>query len=124
MLWTLWVILGSLAGALAVGLGAFGAHALRERLDPDALAVFDIAARYQMYHALALLAVGFLALRVDNLAVRIAGIAFVVGIVLFSGSLYALALSGQRWLGMVTPIGGLALIGGWIALAIAAFRPV
>lgn len=124
MLWTLWVILGSLAGALAVGLGAFGAHALRERLEPDALAVFDIAARYQMYHALALLAVGFLALRVDNLAVRIAGIAFVVGIVLFSGSLYALALSGQRWLGMVTPIGGLALIGGWIALAIAAFRPV
>jgi uncharacterized membrane protein YgdD (TMEM256/DUF423 family) len=123
MTWTIWIIIGSLAGALAVGFGAFGAHGLRERLDADALAVFDIAARYQMYHALALLAVGFLALRVDNLTVRIAGCAFVLGIVLFSGSLYALALTGQRWLGMVTPVGGLSFIVGWVALAFAAYRP-
>jgi uncharacterized membrane protein YgdD (TMEM256/DUF423 family) len=123
MTWTIWIIIGSLAGALAVGFGAFGAHGLRERLDADALAVFDIAARYQMYHALALLAVGFLALRVDNLTVRIAGCAFVLGIVLFSGSLYALALTGQRWLGMVTPVGGLSFIVGWMALAFAAYRP-
>jgi uncharacterized membrane protein YgdD (TMEM256/DUF423 family) len=123
MTWTIWIIIGSLAGALAVGFGAFGAHGLRERLDADALAVFDIAARYQMYHALALLAVGFLALRVDNLTIRIAGSAFLLGIVLFSGSLYALALTGQRWMGMITPVGGLSFIVGWVALAIAAYRP-
>lgn len=124
MIWTLWVVIGSLAGALAVGFGAFGAHALRERLDPDALAIFDIASRYQMYHALALLAVGFIALRIDSLAARIAGVAFVVGILLFSGSLYALSITGQRWLGMIAPIGGLAFITGWIALAFAAYRPM
>lgn len=123
MTWTIWIIIGSLAGALAVGFGAFGAHGLRERLDADALAVFDIAARYQMYHAFALLAVGFLALRVDNLTVRIAGCAFVLGIVLFSGSLYGLALTGQRWMGMITPVGGLSFIVGWVALALAAYRP-
>lgn len=123
MTWTIWIIIGSLAGALAVGFGAFGAHGLRERLDADALAVFDIAARYQMYHALALLAVGFLALRIDNLTIRIAGSAFLLGIILFSGSLYALALTGQRWMGMITPVGGLSFIVGWVALAIAAYRP-
>lgn len=123
MTWTIWIMIGSLAGALAVGFGAFGAHALRERLDPDALAIFDLAARYQMYHALALLAVGFMALRVDSLTVRIAGGGFALGILLFSGSLYVLAISGQRWLGMITPIGGVALIAGWVALAMAAFRP-
>ena len=123
MVWTIWISVGSLAGAISVGIGAFGAHALRERLDPDALSIFDLAARYQMYHALAILAVGFMALRVDSLSVRIAGLSFIAGIVLFSGSLYILALTGQRWLGMVTPFGGLALILGWMALAVAALRP-
>lgn len=122
MSWTIWILLGGLAGALAVGCGAFGAHALRERLDASELAIFEIGARYHMYHALALLACGFLALRVDGTAVRIAGMAFVLGILLFSGSLYAMALGAPRWLGAITPIGGVGFIVGWLALAYVGFR--
>jgi uncharacterized membrane protein YgdD (TMEM256/DUF423 family) len=109
------VLLGSLSGALAVVAGAFGAHGLRDRVAPDLLAVFETAARYQMYHALALVLVGLIAPRFP--AALGAGWAFVVGTILFSGSLYLLVLTGQRWLGAVTPVGGVAFIVGWVLLA-------
>jgi uncharacterized membrane protein YgdD (TMEM256/DUF423 family) len=122
MAWTLWILLGSLAGATGVGGGAFGAHALKTRLDPESLQIFEVGVRYQMYHALALLACGFVAVRVDSIAVRVAGTAFFAGILLFSGSLYGLTFGAPRWLGMVTPIGGLGFIVGWLALGAATLR--
>lgn len=114
--------LGALSAAVAVAAGAFGAHALKGHLSPDDLAIFETGARYQMYHALALLAVAWAATRWPGGAVSTAGWLFVVGTLLFSGSLYALALSGVRWLGAVTPLGGLAFLAGWVCLAIGAWR--
>jgi uncharacterized membrane protein YgdD (TMEM256/DUF423 family) len=102
-----------------VAAGAFGAHALRDRLPPADLAIFETAARYQMYHALALLAVGWLVERGHPRA-HLAGMLFVAGVVLFSGSLYILTLCGIRWMGAVTPFGGAAFILGWVALALGA----
>jgi len=113
-------MLGSFFAFLAVAAGAFGAHALRARLTPDLLAIFETGARYQMYHALALLAVAWAATRWPGPAVTAAGWLFVAGIVIFSGSLYALALSGVRWLGAITPFGGVAFLAGWLMLALAA----
>lgn len=113
---------GAVSGFLAVAAGAFGAHALRARLAPDMLAVFETAARYQMTHALALLFVGWVARRRPKSALRLAGWLFVVGTVLFCGSLYGLAFSGARGLGAVTPLGGLAFLAGWIALAVGVAR--
>lgn len=111
--------LGALSGLIAVGAGAFGAHALKERLSPDALQIWETAARYQMYHALALVAVALLLGRGANpWAVR-AGWGFVVGTLLFSGSLYTLAWTGLRALGAVTPLGGAAFLAGWLMLAFA-----
>lgn len=118
---TFW-ILGCTFAFLAVGAGAFGAHALRARIAPDLLAVFETGARYQMYHAIALLAVAWGVERWSAGAAVAAGWAFVAGILLFSGSLYVLALSGVRWLGAVTPLGGVAFLAGWILLAWAAWR--
>ncbi|HLL46426.1 MAG TPA: DUF423 domain-containing protein [Longimicrobiaceae bacterium] len=118
---TFWV-LGCLFGMLGVGAGAFGAHALRARLPADLLAVFETGVRYQMYHALALLAAAWAVERWASGAAVAAGWAFVAGIVVFSGSLYVLALSGARWLGAVTPIGGVAFLAGWALLAWAAWR--
>jgi uncharacterized membrane protein YgdD (TMEM256/DUF423 family) len=115
-------LLGALLAFLAVGAGAFGAHALRERLSPDLLDVFETAARYQMYHALALVAVAWAADRWPGGATTVAGWLFVAGIVLFSGSLYLLSLSGVRWLGAITPLGGAAFLAGWLALAWAIWR--
>jgi uncharacterized membrane protein YgdD (TMEM256/DUF423 family) len=118
----LFFALGTLSALMAVGAGAFGAHGLRSRLTPDLLTVFETAARYQMYHALALLAVAWAVTRWPGpWAVR-AGWLFVAGTVLFSGSLYALALSGVRWLGAVTPLGGAAFLAGWGCLLLAAVR--
>jgi uncharacterized membrane protein YgdD (TMEM256/DUF423 family) len=114
--------LGAVSAFLAVAAGAFGAHALRVRLSPDLLAVFETGARYQMYHALGLLAVAWMLTRWPGPWPARAGWLFVVGTVLFSGSLYALALSGIRWLGAVTPLGGLAFLAGWLCLALAASR--
>ena len=111
--------LGCVFGLVAVAAGAFGAHALRARLSAELLAVFETAARYQMYHALALLAVALLAARAPSAAASAAGWLFAVGIVLFSGSLYALALTGIRVLGAVTPLGGVCFLAGWVALALA-----
>jgi uncharacterized membrane protein YgdD (TMEM256/DUF423 family) len=114
------LLIGALAGFIGVALGAFGAHGLRSRLSADMLAVFETGVRYQMYHALAILVVALAAARLDGWLLRAAGWLFTGGIVLFSGSLYALALSGLTVLGAVTPIGGLAFLAGWACLAIAA----
>jgi uncharacterized membrane protein YgdD (TMEM256/DUF423 family) len=113
------VALGALSAFFAVAFGAFGAHALRERLAPDLLAVFETGARYHLVHAVAIVALGFAEARLP--AVRVAGILFLAGTVLFSGSLYALALTGVRAWGAVTPLGGLAFLVGWAWLAWAAF---
>jgi uncharacterized membrane protein YgdD (TMEM256/DUF423 family) len=118
----LFFALGALSGFIGVALGAFGAHALKARLDADLLATFEIGVRYQMYHAFALLAVGWAQTRWPGPVLNASGWMFVAGTVIFSGSLYALSLSGQRWLGAVAPIGGLALLGGWLCLAWAAWK--
>ena len=110
-------ICGALSAFIAVAAGAFGAHALRSRLSPDLLAAFETGARYQMYHALALVAVAWALSRWPTTPVRTAGWLFLAGTVLFSGSLYLLALTGTRWLGVVTPLGGLCFLAGWLALA-------
>lgn len=108
---------GSISAFIAVAAGAFGAHALRARLAPDLLTVFESGTRYQMYHALALFIVAIAAVRWPGAPVRAAGWLFVAGTVLFSGSLYALALTGTRWLGAITPLGGLCFLAGWASLA-------
>ena len=118
----LWIVFGATYGLLGVALGAFGAHALRERLAPEMLRVWETAVQYQFWHALALLAVGALALRAPAPGVAWAGGGFALGVLLFSGSLYALALSGIRVLGAITPIGGVALLVGWAALLWVALR--
>ena len=113
---------GAVSAALAVLAGAFGAHALRARVPLDLLTAFETGARYQMYHALGLLAVALLVERVPHVGVRAAGWLFIAGTVLFSGSLYALTLTGVRALGAVTPFGGICFIAGWVALAIGMWR--
>ena len=118
----LFFALGSASALVAVATAAFGAHGLRARLSPDLLAVFETAARYQMYHALALLAVGWAVTRWPGPWPVRAGWLFAVGTLLFSGSLYALALSGMRWLGAVTPLGGLAFLAGWTCLLLCMLR--
>lgn len=115
-------VLGGLLGGLAVAAGAFGAHALRAQLDARMLEVFETAVRYQMYHALALLAVAWLCRETTGMAAPVAGWAFLLGILLFSGSLYAMVFTGVRALGAVTPIGGVAFMVGWVALAVAAMN--
>lgn len=119
----LFITLAALSGMLAVVFGAFGAHALKNRLDDYALGVFQTAVQYHFYHSLALLAVGILALSVpDSTLLKSSGWLFAAGLVVFSGSLYILSLSGVRWLGAVTPLGGLAFIAGWACLAAAAWK--
>ena len=113
---------GAISAMIAVAAGAFGAHALRDRLSPEHLAVFETAARYQMYHALGLLAVAWAASRWSGALPHWAGWLFVVGTVLFSGSLYALALTGIRSLGAITPLGGVAFLVGWLCLGLTASR--
>ena len=115
------VFLAGLAGGLAVILGAFGAHGLKSRLDPAHMEVFDVGVRYHMYHALALLGLaGLLSRRPAERLLQAAGWLFLAGMVLFSGSLYLLTLTGIRALGMITPVGGLAFIAGWLSMALAA----
>jgi uncharacterized membrane protein YgdD (TMEM256/DUF423 family) len=118
----LFVMIGALSAGLAVAAGAFGAHALRARLEPRMLEVFETGARYQMYHALALLAVAWVASRWPGSLVNASGWLFLAGTVLFSGSLYAMAFTGVRALGAITPLGGVCFIAGWICLALAAGR--
>jgi uncharacterized membrane protein YgdD (TMEM256/DUF423 family) len=119
----LFITLASLSGMLAVAFGAFGAHALKNRLDDYALGVFQTAVQYHFYHSLALLAVGVVALSQPQTALlRSSGWLFIIGIVIFSGSLYLLSISGMRWLGAITPLGGLAFIAGWGCLAAASWK--
>ena len=116
--------IAALFGGLSVAAGAFAAHALKARWSTSALASFETAARYQMYHALALLLVVLLLSRAESAAetpLKAAGIAFIVGTVLFSGSLYTLSATGIKWLGAIAPLGGLAFIIGWGCLAVAAW---
>jgi uncharacterized membrane protein YgdD (TMEM256/DUF423 family) len=114
--------LGAANGFAAVALGALGAHALESRLAPERLATFHTAADYQGLHALALLATGLACLLLDSRPLRAAGLLFAIGILLFSGSLYLLAITGVRWLGVVTPFGGVALLAGWLLLGIGLWR--
>ena len=113
----LFAVLGAISAFTAVAAGAFGAHALRARLPADLLAIFETGVRYHMYHALGLLAVAWAAGRGPAPALTWAGWLFVAGTVVFSGSLYLLALIDQRWLGAVTPVGGVAFLAGWLAFA-------
>jgi uncharacterized membrane protein YgdD (TMEM256/DUF423 family) len=114
--------LASIFGFLGVAAGAFGAHVLRERIPPESVEVFETGARYQMIHALAMLFAAWIASRAEGGPGALAGGLFAAGIVLFSGSLYALALTGIRPLGAITPVGGLCFLAGWAVLAYAAFR--
>lgn len=116
------LIVAALLGGAAVVLGAFGAHALRNALDANALATWHTAVDYQFWHALALLATALLAREGDTRALRVAAWMFAIGSVLFCGSLYALALGAPRLVGVVTPIGGVGFIAGWIAIAVHAWR--
>jgi len=118
----LWLILGATSAFLSVAAGAFGAHALRARLAPDLLNIFETGARYHMYHSLGLIAIGLLAQSRPSPLLNGAGWAMVAGLLLFSGSLYALALSGVRALGAITPLGGLGFLVGWLLFALAAWR--
>lgn len=118
----LFLIIAALSGAVSVGAGAFGAHALRARLEPRLLEVFQTGAQYQMYHALALVGVAWVASRWPGALSTASGWLFVAGTVLFSGSLYAMALTGVRALGAITPLGGVCFIAGWVTLAVAVMR--
>ena len=118
---TFWLI-GCTLGFAGVAAGAFGAHALRARIDPDALAIWETAVRFQMYHALALLAAAWAAERWPGSAAHASGWMLAAGTVIFSGSLYVLVLTGIRWLGAITPIGGVLLLAGWVALGWTAWR--
>jgi uncharacterized membrane protein YgdD (TMEM256/DUF423 family) len=118
-----WISVAGVLGASGVILGAFGAHGLKERVTPDLLAVFEVGVRYHMYHAIAILAVALvMANYTHNRWLARACWAWVIGIAVFSGSLYALVLTNTKWLGAITPIGGTALIAGWCLLLVAARR--
>lgn len=118
-----WLVLGSSGMFLAVAAGAFGAHILKKILSPDLMAIYETAVHYHVYHALGLLAIGLLTLWLpSSTLLRWSGGLMVLGLFLFSGSLYALSLSGVRWLGMVTPLGGIALLGAWFVLMIAVVK--
>lgn len=118
----LWLLLSAFAGFTGVALGAFAAHGLKGRLTPEYLAVFQTGTHYQLIHALALFGVGLLALHMPGRLVNLAGGAFAVGILLFSGSLYLLTLSGVGKLGMITPFGGVAFLVGWLCLGLSAWK--
>jgi len=119
------ITIGALSGFLAVGLGAFGAHSLRDRLTAEMLQVFQTGVTYQMYHALALVGVGILLGRFSvegSTWLTASGWLFVAGSILFSGSLYVLSLTNTTWLGAITPLGGVAFLLGWLAVAIGIWR--
>jgi len=112
----LFLILGSLSAFTGVALGAFAAHFLKQKISPDMLAIFEVAVRYQMYHALGLFGIALLDNQFQNIQLAPIGWLFIIGTILFSGSLYALSLSGMKWFGAITPLGGLCFLAGWLWL--------
>ncbi|MFQ5669315.1 MAG: DUF423 domain-containing protein [Acidobacteriota bacterium] len=114
--------LGAVSAFLGVAAGAFGAHGLKTRLPPDLLAVFEVGVRYHLLHAVGLMLSAWAVHRWPGSVVTWSGWSFAAGTLIFSGSLYALALTGQRWLGAVTPLGGLAFLVGWLCLAWGAWK--
>lgn len=122
MMWTVWIALGAIFSGLGVAIGAFGAHALKDRLTPHMLDIFETGVKYQMYHALALVLLGLLAIKVDHWMIKAAGVSFLLGIILFSGSLYGLSISDNRSLGIVTPFGGVCFLIGWAMFAISVLK--
>jgi len=116
------LLAGAIFMALAVLLGAFGAHALKQSLSPEMLAVYKTGVEYQFYHALGLLLIGLFGFQVKSRFLRLSGLLICIGIVLFSGSLYVLSLSGIKGIGAITPVGGLSFVAGWILLAVALLR--
>lgn len=118
----LFLAMGAFSALMSVTAGAFGTHALRTRLSPEMLNVFEIGVRYQMYHSIALIAVAWVYTRWSTTLVSVSGFLFILGIILFSGSLYLLSLTGIKWLGAITPLGGLALLSGWACLIWVALR--
>ncbi|HAT9135718.1 TPA: DUF423 domain-containing protein [Legionella pneumophila subsp. pneumophila] len=118
----LFLIFAGLFGLLGNALGAFGAHALKTKLSPTMLAIYQAGAQYQFYHALALLAVSVLLFHIQSTWLNLSGLAFIAGILLFSGSLYLLSITGIKWIGIITPIGGLSFILGWLFLIIAVIQ--
>ena len=112
----LWIIIGSALAALAVAIGAFGAHGLKSRVSADDLIIFETGVRYQMYHSLALILLGLIGVNFQSNVVQLPAILFLVGIIIFSGTLYLIPLTGLRWLGAITPIGGIFLVLGWLHL--------
>lgn len=116
------IVIGAVLGFLGVAAGAFGAHGLKEVLEPKMLAVFETGARYHLIHALAIVLLGAVEYRLPPELARRAGQAFLLGVILFSGSLYLLAITGVKWIGIITPIGGIALLAGWAAFASAGWR--
>ena|ERR1051326_832549 len=113
----LFFVIGSISGFLAVAIGAFAAHALKEKLPPDLFNIFEVGVRYHFYHALALFAVAWGITQFPNSNLTPAGWLFVAGTVIFSGSLYAMSLTGFRWLGAITPVGGVCFLAGWFWMA-------
>lgn len=118
----IWIGLGAAYGFLAVALGAFGAHALKARLSTEMLAVWRTGVEYHFYHALALLLLGIIARQTPSTMLNASGACFAIGVLLFSGSLYALALSDVRILGAITPLGGLLFLAGWVLLGYAVLK--
>ncbi len=118
----LWLLAGTALGFLSVALGAFGAHALRAVLDEYGKSIYETAVQYQMFHAVALLITGILQRNLKDVSFALAGWAFLAGTVLFSGSLYVLSITGVKWLGAITPFGGVAFLIGWVSLLIIVAR--
>ena len=117
MIWTHWLAIGAIMGGVGVGAGAFGAHALKTRLTPEDLAIYDTAIRYWMIHTLAICTWALVQLRIESTPIKVASFGMVLGSLIFSGSLIALVLTGNRILGAVTPIGGVILIASWFLVA-------
>ncbi len=111
-----WIILGAILAALAVVFGAFGAHALKNKVSPDDLIIFETGVKYHMYHALGLILIGLVGFHYNAEIIQLPAVLISVGILIFSGSLYLLVFSGLRWMGAITPIGGIFLVAGWSLL--------
>ena len=111
-----WIIIGSVLAALAVSIGAFGAHGLKSKVSSEDLVIFETGVRYQMYHSQGLILIGILGIHYPSNIIQLPAILFLIGIVIFSGTLYLIPLTGLRWFGAITPIGGTALIAGWVVL--------